>query len=77
MLTLKEARTIALAHLPAAEPGIELVILDAHTIAKPYGWVFFYNSKKFVESGDFLDSTVGNGPMVVLHSGRCWPDASS
>ncbi len=40
-------------------------IVDAHTIEKPFGWVFFYNSKKFLETGQFSDSLAGNGPIIV------------
>lgn len=43
----------------------ELIIVDKATIEKPYGWIFSYNSKKFLESGDFTYSLLGNGPVVV------------
>jgi len=38
---------------------------EASTIEKPYGWVFFYNSKAFLESGNVLHRLAGNGPIVV------------
>jgi len=46
-------------------PNIELVILENQTQEYDFGWVFFYNSKKYVESGDFRDALVGNAPLIV------------
>jgi Immunity protein 35 len=43
----------------------DLIIVDKATIEKPYGWIFSYDSKKFLESGDFTYSLLGNGPVVV------------
>jgi hypothetical protein len=45
-------------------PGDELVILDERTRATPYGWVFFFNSRRFVETRDVLLALGGNGPIV-------------
>jgi hypothetical protein len=42
-----------------------LVILDEHTIEKEYGWIFFYSTQKYVESGDFQYALAGNGPIIV------------
>ncbi len=41
------------------------VIIDEATIEKSYGWIFFFNSKKFLETGDFLYALGGNGPIAV------------
>jgi hypothetical protein len=41
------------------------VVVDSHTIEKPYGWVFFYNSKQFVKTGIFSHTLAGNGPVIV------------
>ena len=71
MLTREEARTIAVANLPEAPAEITLVIMDDLTIAKPYGWVFFFNSKQYLETNSILHAIGGNGPMIVTHGGRC------
>ena len=59
------------------------VIVDSLTLEKPYGWVFFYNSRKFVETGLLQYRLAGNGPVIVNttaqpgslaaleHSSRC------
>jgi hypothetical protein len=49
----------------------ELVILDDKTVEKSYGWIFFFNSKRFLETCNFLYALGGNGPIVVeRESGR-------
>jgi hypothetical protein len=46
-------------------PENPFVVLSAETIEKPFGWIFFYNSKRFLESGAFRDRLAGPGPIVV------------
>jgi len=41
------------------------VILDTETLEFSLGWVFFYQGKIFVESGDILGLYVGNAPIIV------------
>ncbi len=52
--------------LPGSSEKIkpELVIsrIDEHT---DIGWVFFYNSKAYVENGEFEHALVGNAPLIV------------
>jgi Immunity protein 35 len=43
----------------------ELVILEESTIEKPWGWVFFYTSRKWHETKDFRYALVGNAPTLV------------
>lgn len=45
--------------------SVECVVLGDETIEKEWGWVFFYQSKAFVESGDFRDMLGGNAPIIV------------
>lgn len=63
-----EARQVA---LDAANGACELVddevvIVDANTIKKAYGWIFFYQSKRFLEQGEASYCLAGNGPVVVM-----------
>ena len=44
---------------------IELAILDDHTITQDFGWVFFYQSKKYLNSGDGSHALAGNAPIIV------------
>jgi hypothetical protein len=47
-------------------PGVEEMVLYEHAVLeRPYGWVFFYNSRAFMQSGKPEDAAIGNGPFVV------------
>jgi Immunity protein 35 len=62
-----EARQIALSHVKELErgAGLELALRDDRTIERDFGWIFFYNSKSYVESGDIKNALAGNAPIVV------------
>jgi hypothetical protein len=65
-MTKIEARDIALAYITARETaGCQLVLLDDCTLEKTFGWVFFYDSKRHVETGNISYALVGNAPIVV------------
>jgi hypothetical protein len=60
---------------------IEYVLLDDETVETDVGWVFFWTSRRFVETGDLSDAVAGNGPLLVdrrdgslhqLWSGESW-----
>ena len=73
MLTLDEAKTIAKKEIPDfSHLGTDMVIVDEDTITKPYGWVFFFGSKQFAETGDVNFFVGGNGPLVVRHNGKVY-----
>jgi hypothetical protein len=40
-------------------------IMLEQTIDKSYGWIFLFNSKRYLETGDPLEALGGNGPLVV------------
>ncbi len=44
---------------------LELCILDGRTRELDFGWLFFYTSKLFRETGDFQYALAGNGPSIV------------
>src|ERR1700691_5858897 len=71
MLTKTEALEIVSEKLAqmgsSADP---FVVVDKSTIEKPFGWIFFYNSKRFVETGESRYRLAGNGPVIVnKHNG--------
>jgi len=43
----------------------EARIVRESTIAKPYGWIFFYQSKEFLDGGSFSAQLAGNAPIIV------------
>jgi hypothetical protein len=63
-VTKTEARQLAQEYI--SRSGLELALLDQHTIERDFGWVFFYNSKRYIETGDFRDALAGNAPIVVM-----------
>jgi hypothetical protein len=66
-----DAEAIALNYLNRDfhHPRDSLVILPDPAIEKPYGWIFFYQSHAFLETGDFTFQLLGNGPVVVRDDG--------
>lgn len=44
---------------------IDCAILENETIEKDWGWIFFYQSKVYIESGDFRDMLGGNAPIFI------------
>jgi len=68
-MTESDARKIALEFLRGRQgsTGMEVVIVDEYTIEKDYGFVFCYNTKKFIESGmkDIRYALGGNAPLLI------------
>ncbi|MGR3794835.1 YrhB domain-containing protein [Vannielia sp. SX4] len=55
----------------------DFVIEDDRTMERTYGWIFFYNTRAFLASGDPMDTMPGTGPIVVLHDGSVVPMPTS
>jgi hypothetical protein len=45
--------------------GLELAIIDDHTIERDFGWVFFYVDKRFIQTGNPRYMLFGNAPIIV------------
>jgi hypothetical protein len=69
-MTKRDAQRIAVEYLKAkqAQAGSELVLLSAKTIERSFGWVFFYDSKLHVETGDLRYALAGNAPIVITRA---------
>jgi len=65
-----EARRLVEAALAesAREDGIERAIIGDPVEAGAY-WVFFYQGREYLDSGDLDAMLVGNGPIVVPRDG--------
>jgi hypothetical protein len=73
MITKKQAEEAVATTLRSRcqTPDDSFVIVENLTIEKPFGWVFFYDSKKYLETGNINDAIAGNGPIFVnKHTGR-------
>jgi len=67
MIDLREAKRIVRSHLDKLEreAAVQLEIVEAETIERPFGWVFFYNSKDYLAKRNFEDMLAGNAPIIV------------
>lgn len=43
----------------------EARIVREYTLAKPYGWIFFYQSNEFLDGGAASAALAGNAPIIV------------
>jgi hypothetical protein len=66
--------------MEASDPQDRLVLVDASTIERPFGWVFFYDSARHMKTGDDRHRVFGNAPIIVdkrngsAHfTGTCFP----
>ena len=64
MLSKEEAIDIATNYIKNSSK-YDLVILTDHTREFELGWVFFYQSRRYIESGDYRDMLGGNAPIIV------------
>ena len=72
-MTGTEAKRLAAKYLEAVgrRSGLDLAILDEATIERAFGWVFFYDSKRHQETGEFSDAIAGNAPLVITKVDGC------
>lgn len=73
MLTCAQAKQLVQSHLDswAAENACEVAIIDSATLERSFGWVFFYQSKEYLVTGNFLLQLAGNAPLIVnQHTGE-------
>jgi hypothetical protein len=64
MLNYSKAEKLALFYVDLISDGEGIVLLNV-TITKPYGWIFFYQSKKFLETKDMRYMLLGNAPFLI------------
>ncbi|MFK7747266.1 MAG: hypothetical protein AB8B65_02630 [Kordia sp.] len=65
MLTNQEMLIIAKKYMSfSSDKDIELKVTQGLTITKPYGNIYYYDSKKYIETGNF-QYHVPTGPFLV------------
>lgn len=68
----EEAKALVLQRL--RERGVGgpdgVAIIESCTVEKSYGWIFFYNSLRYVQTGELIYSLVGQGPVIVIAESR-------
>ena len=67
MITKGQATEIAKKYMLGEEitSGYKLVLLLENVIEFELGWVFFYQSKEFIDTGNILEMLGGNAPFIV------------
>ncbi|KIQ26024.1 YrhB domain-containing protein [Xanthomonas campestris] len=69
MITKQKAHALVTAQIAdiegAVSDGDALVVLESETIERLWGWMFFYTSRKWHETGDFQYAIAGNAPYIV------------
>lgn len=49
----------------AVDGGNDLVLLEDKLIERSFGWVFFYQSQRFLDTANPLHAILGNAPLIV------------
>ncbi len=63
------AVAIAMAKLEELCVGVPLQLLQDEVLEKANGWVFFYQSSDYLQTGQFNLQLVGNAPIYVRRDG--------
>ncbi len=77
MLNLESAKKKVVAYLDSQykvkdEPLV--MIREDFIVTKDYGWIFSYESKRFLETGELRYRLVGNYPLLIFKdSGEIYP----
>ncbi|NJC63136.1 hypothetical protein HC028_01200 [Planosporangium flavigriseum] len=79
MIDRNEAHRIAVAQLELIPtrwlpPGDTLMLVENATLEFPKGWVFFYQSRLYLQTGEFSHKLLGNRPFLVkrFDGEVCW-----
>ena len=69
MIVLEQAREIAIQEITKilGNPN-SFGLIDSATIERSYGWVFFYQSRSYLGSGDELEMFAGNAPLIIART---------
>jgi len=49
--------------------GDDFALISDRTVEVNEGWIFFYNTREFIETGNFDSCLAGNGPIFVNRNG--------
>jgi len=68
-LDYEAARHLVTEHLHILDRKAEkpqgLAIQETGTLERPWGWIFFWNTRLFLETGDLEHAMMGNPPICV------------
>ena len=67
-INAEQAKQIATTAIQSIANGHDFVIVSDQTIERPFGWVFFYTTRQYLETDNPSYIVPGNGPLIVLSS---------
>jgi hypothetical protein len=67
MIDRDTAQRIAAEEIARMKPpeGDQITLDDAATIERPFGWVFFYTSRRYEQTKEVSNMLFGNAPFIV------------
>ena len=72
MIDKNKARELAQAYIDKLNAGpfwfdepVECVLIDEATMEEDFGWVFFYDTKRYLETHNRRDGLIGNAPFII------------
>lgn len=67
MIDKRTAEGIAKSYVSKVRIGRrqDAVLNTQRTLEKSFGWVFFYDSKKYLDTRDYHFRALGNSPLIV------------
>jgi Immunity protein 35 len=65
MITNDQAERIAVEYLSNMERRVGIPLQLTKKLDGPFGWVFFYNSRAYIESGNISAMLAGNSPFLI------------
>lgn len=65
MISYKDAQLIANSYIKDLERDVGEPLQAINTREEPFGWVFFYQTKDYIETGNFSSMLAGNSPFIV------------
>lgn len=70
-ISFKVAQNKAQSYIPTYDqPENDKLIITDDTILKEWGWIFFYNTEKYIETNDPKYTIAGNVPLFVTKNGE-------
>ncbi len=67
-ITKERAFEIARKQVAELSTQHDFVLMEEKTIERPFGWVFFYATRQFIQTGDRNFLVPGSAPFVVNRS---------
>lgn len=64
-ITATQALAIANKVVADLDGPVNQVVVEDQTVERVFGWVFFYTTRRYLETGNISDVILGNGPLVV------------